>query len=540
MPQLAEWADKHGFKFTHIVLDRGISISQPMITTHRHGAPGSIAAFASDLSMSLWTDGFRPRRIKIEVGLDAALVPADDLEGAARPDSNYFEYHFKLLLDGGADLRPLREIAQRHHAHVSRNNLKTRDDGTVERFVTLRCHDVGRETADRRSAALRAELAEYEIVEYEAEYVVSDDNLALDDGWIDLMPKELRGMDYTAVDNREEDNRLNRSGLKPWQVTLLKFKSAKTANTPGKYRGYPNTYSSEIGSRHTDVFAPELKQYGRAMKATVPVFTTDEQRAHWHSSRSLVAEHILALTSTTAFAENLLLRGSLLMKYQVGDQAREPGDIDWVFRPSTVKLSDSTADDLVTTLLGAIEDYSALGGIQMHVDGATIDDIWTYDRAAGRRLVIPWLKPKLPSGFVQIDIVFGEDLWTEPVAYDLPLHLVDGSDAYLIGGNTVTVYGASMEQSLAWKLLWLQSDLWPQGKDLYDAVLLAVRCRLPRDLFIRAMIEGNNRDPQLITARTVEEFDVDWPNFLKECPYVVGTADDWKARLVEALEHSVG
>lgn len=36
--------------------------------------------------------------------------------------------------------------------------------------------------------------------------------------------------------------------------------------------------------------------------------------------------------------------------------------------------------------------------------------------------------------------------------------------------------------SLAWKILWLASDIWAHGKDLYDAVLPAERVTLPEDL----------------------------------------------------------
>lgn len=46
----------------------------------------------------------------------------------------------------------------------------------------------------------------------------------------------------------------------------------------------------------------------------------------------------------------------------------------------------------------------------------------------------------------------------------------------------VLLPAAARELSLAWKPMWLVGDLYPQGKDLYDAVLLAERHRLPNAL----------------------------------------------------------
>jgi len=71
-------------------------------------------------------------------------------------------------------------------ARLSRNARRQFTDGRHERFVTQRCHDVGAPTARQRLDALLAALRAggHEIVEVEAEYVVRDDALHLDDGWL--------------------------------------------------------------------------------------------------------------------------------------------------------------------------------------------------------------------------------------------------------------------------------------------------------------------------------------------------------------------
>lgn len=70
--------------------------------------------------------------------------------------------------------------------HVSWNARRVRDDGQEERFVTQRCRGIGRATAERRLAALLHDLhtAALHVCEVGREYVLHDDDLGLDDGWI--------------------------------------------------------------------------------------------------------------------------------------------------------------------------------------------------------------------------------------------------------------------------------------------------------------------------------------------------------------------
>lgn len=58
---------------------------------------------------------------------------------------------------------------------------------------------------------------------------------------------------------------------------------------------------------------------------------------------------------------------------------------------------------------------------------------------------------------------------------------------------------ASDEESLAWKLLWLYSDIHPQGKDLYDAVLLAERTALQTSLLKTVLQDADSWVPSRIT-----------------------------------------
>jgi hypothetical protein len=111
------------------------------------------------------------------------------------------------------------------------------------------------------------------------------------------------------------------------------------------------------------------------------------------------------------------------------------------------------------------------------------------------------------TGSVQLDFVYNEELPMKPERLAI-------GDAWLLT--------ASPELSLAWKILWLETDMYPQGKELYDAVLLAERTDISPTLIWQGL------DPELKTfdlqPSTVLDWDVDWRNFLDEYPWIEGTA----------------
>src|SRR5262245_2386764 len=80
---------------------------------------------------------------------------------------------------------------------------------------------------------------------------------------------------------------------------------------------------------------------------------------------------------------------------------------------------------------------------------------------ACRRIVFPWCARGLSGGSVPVDVVFRETL-AEPADKSTTLPATDG--------GCISVRAAGPAQSLAWKLAWLATDWYPQGKDVYDAV----------------------------------------------------------------------
>ena len=183
---LQDWAANHDLKFTHIVLSRGATPSQPMFTFHGDGRLDDQLKKAGRLAEELLQLGAVVNRIKVEVGLSHPLVPASEDQITSLGEHNYFEFHIKLLLDANDDLSQLSRLADRHAAHLSKNAFRQRSDGYQERFLTQRSYRVGRAGAVRRFETLNTSLtgAKYEILEVEREFVVFDDNLDIDRGWM--------------------------------------------------------------------------------------------------------------------------------------------------------------------------------------------------------------------------------------------------------------------------------------------------------------------------------------------------------------------
>ncbi|MFD9904342.1 hypothetical protein [Streptomyces sp. NPDC059063] len=186
--RLARWAAARGLGCTHIVLARGTTPSQPMVNLRATGSAAGQLRAAGRIVTGLAQSGFRAVRIKTEAAPWADGVPQDDAAAARQDPALHFEHHVKLLLPPGHDRDALAALAVPHAAHVSWNARRTRADSREERFVTQRCHGVGRATAEARLSALLADLtdlADVDVLEVEREFVLYDTNLALDDGWIE-------------------------------------------------------------------------------------------------------------------------------------------------------------------------------------------------------------------------------------------------------------------------------------------------------------------------------------------------------------------
>jgi hypothetical protein len=299
---------------------------------------------------------------------------------------------------------------------------------------------------------------------------------------------------------------------------------------------YPNTYPihKEQKNERPNVFDPALKHFGRAFRLGDPISLEPEIRHQWLNARQQVIDHLLRLINGSLWNYHLVLRGSLLLKSWLGDVAREPGDIDWVFRPENIGIQNSLAGQLFDELIQMVSDHPHTGNVTIDIAKISMDNIWTYERADGRRIVFPWKVQGLPPGELQMDVVFGEELFAEAIETSIPS----------VDGGSVLIWSVTKELSLAWKLLWLATDSYPQGKDLYDATLLAEQTQLPFDLLYQVLQSSPDWKRQASKSNfswqsgfpwVMDEEYVDWDNFKLEYPGVEGEAKYWQNRLSLAL-----
>ncbi|MGW6395280.1 hypothetical protein ACWFR1_33365 [Streptomyces sp. NPDC055103] len=167
------WAADRGLKVTTIVLARGRTPVQPMLTLpDRTGHPAVVAG--------LREAGFEPVRVKVET-VPWSTEPVG-------PGGGYYEHHLKLALPAGYDRAALEGLVMPHGAHVSWNARRSLPgpDGRHERFVTQR-HPGPADAAGSACGVLVTALvaAGHELVSEEREFVLSDSDLSWDEGWLE-------------------------------------------------------------------------------------------------------------------------------------------------------------------------------------------------------------------------------------------------------------------------------------------------------------------------------------------------------------------
>ncbi|MEV6653847.1 nucleotidyl transferase AbiEii/AbiGii toxin family protein [Streptomyces sp. NPDC051219] len=280
------------------------------------------------------------------------------------------------------------------------------------------------------------------------------------------------------------------------------------------------------GVTQRPVFDPALKHFSNAYRAADPGFGDPVRDAAWRVARREALHVVLAAIADSQWVDSLVLRGSVLLADWFGEAAREPGDLDFVVTPADWHIGQGRTERMLDGIATAAQRTAErLGtGLSVSASGAVSEDIWAYDRVPGRRMVLPWSAPGLPAGQVQLDFVFNERLPLDPGPTEV-------AGAVLLA--------ATPELSLAWKVMWLVSDMHPQGKDLYDAVLLAERYPLRYQLLdeVFRLVEADPYPGRPVEAGDVEEIGryVEWEHFRTEYPHVPGDGQDYAARLVAAL-----
>ncbi|MGW4246254.1 nucleotidyl transferase AbiEii/AbiGii toxin family protein [Nocardia sp. NPDC004722] len=314
-------------------------------------------------------------------------------------------------------------------------------------------------------------------------------------------------------------------GRGPWKSTAVVPQSPPTEQERAK-DGLPPTLRPVVGEGvlQRPVFDPSAAEHPMGMRLSEPHFADARLAAAWIAARRAAMDVVLAAIAGSPWRELLMLRGSVLLSAWFGAAAREPGDVDFIVLPRDWEFHSERTDAFLSDL--AARTAAAAEGsptVRFRASDAVDDDIWTYDRVPGRRLVLPWtaVDPEIPSGTVQLDFVFNEAPQQPPLWTAIPRAGSHGPDARLLA--------ATPELSLAWKLLWLSEDRHPEGKDLYDAVLLAENCS-PTPELLRAV------SPRAWFFRLPAlALEADWAEFVKDRPDLADQVDSLAWRLTVAL-----
>jgi hypothetical protein len=254
------------------------------------------------------------------------------------------------------------------------------------------------------------------------------------------------------------------------------------------------------------------------------------------AARRQVVGQLLRTVAASQWRDHLVLRGSLLLRDWLGDAAREPGDVDWAVIPETLSAEGPPGELLVDGLAEVGPPQRRPGEPLIRWDRVHVERIWVYSASPGLRATFPWRHDDLFDG-VQMDFSFGDTFLIPPVEADVPAG----------DGGSVRLLTATREQSLLWKLRWLDADDEPRAKDLYDATLLAEdlaarQAPVPAELLRRALEipppgAPSPREPHFLANLAAE---ADWVRFRQDHPGATGSAREWQDRLVRALSASFG
>lgn len=285
---------------------------------------------------------------------------------------------------------------------------------------------------------------------------------------------------------------------------------------------------------HSDnsAFTPASNHVPRARRPGDPTLSFEDQK-RWITARRRVMTHLVDIAVAGPRMDQLVLRGSLALKSCLGHEAREPGDVDWVVQPWSLGWDGTEERSFVNAIIADVRGASTIGDIHINQEAIDHSEIWTYDQTPGHRISFPWQCGDLPPSEIGMDFSFDESLHDSVIPGEIMFEKGTGTEVVM----------ASMEESLAWKIRWLIADQYPNGKDLYDAVLLTERTVPSPDLLHSVLAgaelwESECTEDKLPFAWKDASL-LNWDRFLKEYPWVQGTAQQWCDRLFAAMRPTI-
>lgn len=293
----------------------------------------------------------------------------------------------------------------------------------------------------------------------------------------------------------------------------------------------PRTFRTvtDPGATQQLVFDPPTKQSARSFRAGESRFSDAEQAASWQQARRAAIITVLTAISGSPWAQNLVLRGSVLLKAWIGAVAREPGDLDFLVIPMSWSIEEDRTRRMLTGIAAGAQQACSGSPVAIDAGRTSVEGIWTYDRVPGLRMMLPWTADGGHCGDLQLDFVFNEHLPADPEPTEVSL-----SD----DGPRAQVLAVTPELSLAWKVQWLITDMYPRAKDLYDAVLLAERTPLSYELLREVMTAADPAYQRVqVTLADITGLDrIDFDAFRVDYPDLRTDEQNLIQRLAATLE----
>lgn len=166
-------------KVKALIIDVGDHLPrQPMTCLRVQGTTKQAFVEGQRVSQALKQAGFAVTHVKIEAAPWNDDLPTDG--------SGYYEHHARLALSNVEVEEPiLSQFCKERGVHLSRNPFKILQDGSQQRFITLRHPPTTPEQAQQRANQLWQDLqeADFHIEKTVTEFCIYDNNYALDAGW---------------------------------------------------------------------------------------------------------------------------------------------------------------------------------------------------------------------------------------------------------------------------------------------------------------------------------------------------------------------
>ncbi|MFI1993161.1 nucleotidyl transferase AbiEii/AbiGii toxin family protein [Actinoplanes sp. NPDC020271] len=162
----------------------------------------------------------------------------------------------------------------------------------------------------------------------------------------------------------------------------------------------------------------------------------------WEAAHRSALDHVLGLIAESSWADVLMLRGSMLMPAWVGEQARLPGDLDWIVLSDGLTLPDRRAPWPFVDTIDPAQHWPEA------VHGGARNEMWTFEEfeTGGQHPRLPpeglhWMGAEQLTetgytvGFVR-DMVTDSPRTEEGVEFDLDAILeIDSVDYYSDDGE---------------------------------------------------------------------------------------------------------